>query len=325
MNKKGLLSDDLYSEGGVAREQYGIGGKIADKIARVIARRNKLEKELNSEQISSSKQSQTIKDIEMTDNQIESLEKQATSPENIEASAMLEGEMSDTYNTLIQKGYSKDRASEIVEEVFENRNYSELEEALKRTPKMEGGTMIKKNRMQYETGGSLLADDMPMMSEDMEMSPEPMDSDEVMEDNYVDFVISQALSEEQQEFLNEQLEGNDMLSVIFDQVVEAASEFTGDGPVEGPGTGVSDDIPARLSDGEFVFTAKAVEEIGEDTLMSMMKEAEAGADERQQLAVGGMPDMEEEIKKDQFGNSIESDITDDEIRKGMLSTNPRLK
>jgi len=188
-------------------------------------------------------------------------------------------------------------------------------------------------RMGYQEGGSLLNDDMPIMSEDMpmmsadmEMSPEPtMDSDEVMEDNYVDFVISQALSDEEQEFLNEQLEGNDMLSVIFDKVVDTASEFTGDGPVDGPGTGVSDDIPARLSDGEFVFTAKAVEEIGEDTLMSMMKDAEASADERQQAALGGMLGMEEKMKEDQFGNPMESDIADDEIRKGMLSTNPRLK
>jgi len=54
--------------------------------------------------------------------------------------------------------------------------------------------------------------------------------------------------------------------------------------------GVSDSIPARLSDGEFVFTAKAVEEIGEDALMSMMKEAEAAADERQGLAMGGPAD-----------------------------------
>jgi len=180
-------------------------------------------------------------------------------------------------------------------------------------------------RMGYQKGGSLLNDDMPMMSADMEMSPEPtMDSDEVMEDNYVDFVVSEALSDEEQEFLNEQLEGNDMLSVIFDKVVDTASEFTGDGPVEGPGTGVSDDIPARLSDGEFVFTAKAVEEIGEDTLMSMMKDAEANADERQQLNMGGQPMMEEE-QVDQYGKPLESDVVDDEIRKGMLSANPRLR
>jgi hypothetical protein len=34
------------------------------------------------------------------------------------------------------------------------------------------------------------------------------------------------------------------------------------GPINGPGTGTSDDIPAMLSDGEFVFTAKAVRNIG---------------------------------------------------------------
>jgi len=30
----------------------------------------------------------------------------------------------------------------------------------------------------------------------------------------------------------------------------------------GPGTGTSDDVPAMLSDGEFVMTAKAVENLG---------------------------------------------------------------
>lgn len=34
------------------------------------------------------------------------------------------------------------------------------------------------------------------------------------------------------------------------------------GPIEGPGTGTSDSIPAMLSDGEFVFTAKAVRNFG---------------------------------------------------------------
>ena len=34
------------------------------------------------------------------------------------------------------------------------------------------------------------------------------------------------------------------------------------GPINGPGTGTSDDIPAMLSDGEFVFTAKAVRNAG---------------------------------------------------------------
>ena len=38
--------------------------------------------------------------------------------------------------------------------------------------------------------------------------------------------------------------------------------FTTRGESEGPGTGTSDDIPAMLSDGEFVMTAKAVRGAG---------------------------------------------------------------
>lgn len=34
------------------------------------------------------------------------------------------------------------------------------------------------------------------------------------------------------------------------------------GPISGPGTGTSDDVPAMLSDGEFVFTAKSVRNMG---------------------------------------------------------------
>jgi hypothetical protein len=124
--------------------------------------------------------------------------------------------------------------------------------------------------------------------------------------------------------LTSKLEQDEELSMLFDKVLDVAQEFAGSGPVEGPGSGVSDSIPARLSDGEFVFTTKAVKEIGEDTLMSMMKEAEAAADKRQELNIGGQPMIEEE-KVDQNGKPIESDIVDDEIRKGMLSTNPRLR
>jgi hypothetical protein len=89
---------------------------------------------------------------------------------------------------------------------------------------------------------------------EMEMLP-----DEEMEQNFIDFVVDEALSNEEKSMLEEQLEANPELSVLFDKVIERASEFTGAGPVDGPGTGTSDDIPARLSDGEFVFTAKAVD------------------------------------------------------------------
>jgi hypothetical protein len=181
-------------------------------------------------------------------------------------------------------------------------------------------------RMGYQEGGSLLNDDMPMMSADMEMSPEStMDSDEVMEDNYLDFIIDKALSPEEEEMLMSRMEQDEELSMLFNKVIDVAQEFAGSGPVDGPGTGVSDDIPARLSDGEFVFTAKAVEEIGEDTLMSMMKDAETNADKRQPLNLGGMSMMDEEMKVDQYGKPVDPDIVEDDIRKNMLDVNPRLR
>ena len=147
---------------------------------------------------------------------------------------------------------------------------------------------FKSERKQKAEGGLLLTDDMetPMMPEEM---PE-MESDSDMEENYTRFIMDEALSEEEEDMLVSKLEQDEELQMLFDKVIDVAQEFAGNGPVEGPGTGVSDDIPARLSDGEFVFTAKAVEEIGEDTLMSMMKDAEVAADERQGLAMGGTTD-----------------------------------
>ena len=122
----------------------------------------------------------------------------------------------------------------------------------------------------------------------------PMLPDEEMEEDYVDYVVSSTLEEEDKNYLESALAEDAKLSELFDQVVESASEFSGSGPIEGPGTEVSDSIPARLSDGEFVFTAKATDEIGEDSLMSMMKDAEAAADERQGVAYGGVIDEEDQ-------------------------------
>ena len=124
----------------------------------------------------------------------------------------------------------------------------------------------------------------------------PMLPDEEMEEDYVDYVMDETLSDEDKNYLISTLEQDDRLSMIFDQVVESATEFSGEGPVDGPGTEKSDSIPARLSDGEFVFTAKATEEIGVDTLMSMMKDAEDGAEQRQGVAYGGMVEDEGDPK-----------------------------
>ena len=140
-----------------------------------------------------------------------------------------------------------------------------------------------------------MADMMPEKTEEQIEIEESQVPDEMMENNYIDFLIDEALDEDEEEMLMEELQANPQLSMLFDKVMEVAMEFSGSGPVEGPGTEVSDSIPARLSDGEFVFTAKAVEEIGADNLQQMMEDAEAVADQRQPAAYGGyMTEMENE-------------------------------
>ena len=143
---------------------------------------------------------------------------------------------------------------------------------------------ILKGRGVFQEGGDVDSQMAILMKPQQEQE---MVSDNEMEEDYLDFILDEALSDEEEDMLQEKLEQDEQLALLFDKVVDVAQEFAGAGPVEGPGSGVSDSIPARLSDGEFVFTAKAVEEIGADNLMSMMKEAEAKADERQQLVYGG--------------------------------------
>jgi len=66
------------------------------------------------------------------------------------------------------------------------------------------------------------------------------------------------------------------LSDIIDRVVFQRAKFYGGGLVIGyDKRGRADEIPAQLQDGEFVFTAKAVKEIGVDKLYKMLNEAES--------------------------------------------------
>ena len=107
----------------------------------------------------------------------------------------------------------------------------------------------------------------------------PMDEDMEDEEDYGDMdaiIDTSALSEEEEKVLDDAVEMHPELEAIIPKLV--ATEFTEDGEVEGPGTGTSDSIPALLSDGEFVFTAKAVKNIGVDKLRKMMKQAEESYD-----------------------------------------------
>lgn len=170
------------------------------------------------------------------------------------------------------------------------------------------GSQVGRPSKKKEEGGQ------PSMEDQMEglaISVQPVTvetkqlPDNEMEEDYVDFVVSSTLDEEDKNYLESALAADTKLSELFDQVVESASEFSGSGPVEGLGSEVSDSIPARLSDGEFVFTAKAADEIGADTLQRMMEDAEAVVDERQDVAYGGVID---EDKKADIAVSTQGSI-----------------
>ena len=191
----------------------------------------------------------------------------------------------------------------------------------------EAPEVVKK--MGFKEGGVAIMIAPKEMEEEMPEA-EPMKSDEQMENDYLDFVVEESLSESEEKYLLEKLEQDDRLSMIFDKVMEVATEFAGSGPVEGPGSGVSDSIPARLSDGEFVFTAKAVQEIGADNLQRMMEEAERNADmpmERQARRAGGymMDDVREETiqatdpEKTYDLNKAEVEDTEKRIADAMIS------
>ena len=164
---------------------------------------------------------------------------------------------------------------------------------------------------------------MPGATHEEYMNEQDMLPDDDMEDDYLDFIMSEALSQEEEQMLTSKLEQDEELAMLFDKVIDVAQEFAGSGPVEGPGSGVSDSIPARLSDGEFVFTAKAVDEIGADNLMAMMKDAEMKADDRQGLAEGGQPEEEETVEMEVEKPASKQDIrvvktTVDNGGKGLL-------
>jgi len=229
------------------------------------------------------------------------------------------------------------------------------------------GEAIEENmREQKQVGGMMMDDqmadmmeeeenEMPMDNQMADMMPEEKTAeqkaieeaqapDEKMEDNYVDFLIDEALDENEEEgMLMQELQANPQLSMLFDKVMEVAMEFSGSGPVEGPGSEVSDSIPARLSDGEFVFTAKAVDVLGADNLMLLMKQAEAQAEQRQPAQEGGlmeeentaMPVQQEPVRQDirvtketvgsQAVMQEEEDLVGDELKKSMLSTRPYVR
>jgi hypothetical protein len=131
----------------------------------------------------------------------------------------------------------------------------------------------------YAEGGEVEDKGMtiPELSPEAETSMEMQMEDAMTpsEDNDINVeaqVDTSVLTSDEEQLLEEVIE---MHPNIMDVIVKlTANEFTGSGEVDGPGTGTSDSIPAMLSDGEFVFTAKAVKQIGVDKLRKQMRAAE---------------------------------------------------
>ena len=212
----------------------------------------------------------------------------------------LTGEQANVVDTIERKKFEK------LEKIKESgidltpKQEKELEEYKAKTRRVEAalGGMIGVEKGKYDqrpdyqayAEGDIVEEETMEEEVPMEMDMEdsllekPVGMDEEMQEDITDedmegmdaIIDTSALSEEEETLLDEAVDMHPELEAIIPKLV--ATEFTDDGEVEGPGTGTSDSIPALLSDGEFVFTAKAVKNIGVDKLRKMMAQAEESFD-----------------------------------------------
>ena len=208
-------------------------------------------------------------------------------------------------------GISEEKLKEIMLEREQAEMDRKMEEAagrFEKTPMAEGSLMIPLEGVPVDTYPNIPENEMD------EALASQLPDDE-MEDDYIAYVMDESLDDSEQEYLASVLQQDDRLSDILDKVITVASEFSGAGEVEGPGTGVSDSIPARLSDGEFVFTKKATDQIGADALQRMMDDAERAYDGGYQMkAVGG-------VMEDEDPEALGMSQTQEEIEKLMMGAN----
>ena len=136
----------------------------------------------------------------------------------------------------------------------------------------------------YQEGGPVEEEapmEIPELKEDVNMQVESMMTPSEIEGEEPEMEVeanidTSVLTSDEEQLLEEVIE---MHPDIVDVIMKLSTkEFTGEGEVDGPGTGTSDSIPAMLSDGEFVFTAKAVKQLGVDKLRNMMAKAEQDYD-----------------------------------------------
>ena len=157
--------------------------------------------------------------------------------------------------------------------------------------------------------------------EEMQQAEDMLPDDE-MEEEFVDYVAEEVLEPEEQEYLFKVLDDDPKLEGILDKIILNSTEFSGAGEVDGPGTGISDSIPARLSDGEFVITEKATDQIGADNLQTMMDDAERAYDGGLMAkAEGGMAeDPQGQIMDTTSPYAVQKETTDNVERQMLYSS-----
>lgn len=258
-NKGGEAFPDLSGDGEVTQKDILIGKGVIKKAKGGIMQRMKFgagdisTKELVEMRKMEQLEAMQDSGLPLTDEQEAALEEYKAS-KNIKAQQMaLGGAVVEKYSRQ-RPDYQAYAEGDVVEDEMPDEDMPPMEEL-----KVEEESLLQ-----------------PMgMDDEMPMDDEEDISDEDLEG--MDAIIdTSALSDEEEQLLDEAVEMHPELEAIIPKLV--ATEFTEDGEVEGPGTGTSDSIPALLSDGEFVFTAKAVKNIGVDKLRKMMKQAEADYD-----------------------------------------------
>src|SRR5210317_303386 len=266
-NKGGEAFPDLSGDGEITQEDILIGKGVIKKAKGGIMQRMKFGSgELSTKElieIRKMEQLEAMQDsgLPLTDEQEQALEAYKAS-KSVKAQMAIGGAVTEKY-TRQRPEYQAYAEGDIVEDEMPDEDMPPMQE--------------------LEVEEESLLEPMGMDSE-MPMDDEEDITDEDLEG--MDAIIdTSALSDEEEQLLDEAVEMHPELEAIIPKLV--ATEFTDDGEVEGPGTGTSDSIPALLSDGEFVFTAKAVKNIGVDKLRAMMKKAEADYD-------AGMQSQEEQ-------------------------------
>jgi hypothetical protein len=234
----------------------------------------------------------------------------------------------DVDNAALESG---DVSPEVEAELTRSQAEKDMDDSMRKAhPLNKGGMLNDPMKVKYNEGSMLVAPEMNVEEEEEDEMPVdtydniPEDEkeaaeasqlpDDEMEEDYTGYVLEQSLDVEEQEYLMSVLENDERLSGIFDKVMDVAGEFSGEGEVSGLGTGVSDSIPARLSDGEFVFTKKATDQMGADQLQTMMDEAEMAYDGGlMKKAFGGIAKAEDPLATD--------DSIEDEINTMMVDSN----